>query len=347
MVIAEQPRIGATSTPCARNLADALRLDVSPSASRARRTRASARLGEARRSRVHGPPGSRLTCAFVSHQSNRPAACRQRAHGALQLAARARYGGAFVLRIEDTDVERSTPSPRPGFSSDLRWLGLDWDEGPDIGGARGRTASPSGSICTVVREGAAGGGQAYHCFCTPTQLEAERPRPLAAGRPARYSGRCRRSRGRCRGADCGRRAAGHPLPRPGGPRGRLHRRRPRRGEISDRGHRRPDHRPRRRDACLQLRGRDRRCADGDHARDPGRGSHLEYAAAALLYEALGFRRRSSRTCRWCSGPDHSPLSKRHGATSVGEFRSKGYLPEALVNYLALVGWSPRPARTPS
>ena len=107
------------------------------------------------------------------------------------------HGGTFVLRIEDTDAERSTRESERAILEDLRWLGLDWDEGPDAGGPYGpyrqserlelyRRYAPT--ICSRA-------GRAYHCFCTPEQLEAERQAALAAGQPPKYSGRCR---DRCR-----------------------------------------------------------------------------------------------------------------------------------------------------
>ena len=98
-------------------------------------------------------------------------------------------GGAFVLRIEDTDVERSTPESEVGILRDLRWLGLDWDEGPDIGGEVGpyRQSERLHLYGSYAKELLAT-GKAYHCFCSPEQLAKDRRRALAAGRPARYAG---------------------------------------------------------------------------------------------------------------------------------------------------------------
>src|SRR5215470_7920062 len=100
--------------------------------------------------------------------------------------------GTFILRIEDTDAERSTRESETAIVRDLRWLGLDWDEGPDAGGAHGPYRQSErlhlyGSYAKELLES----GDAYYCFCTTAQLEAERKDALAAGRPARYSGRCR------------------------------------------------------------------------------------------------------------------------------------------------------------
>ena len=157
-------------------------------------------------------------------------------------------GGTFILRIEDTDVERSTRESEAAILRDLRWLGLDWDEGPDIGGAHGpyRQSERLHLYQSYAKE-LLGADAAYYCFCSTAQLDAERQEALAAGRPARYAGTCRRlSREQAADADRRRRAAGDPLPRARGARRRLHRRRARRGPLPDRRHRRSGHRPRRR-----------------------------------------------------------------------------------------------------
>src|SRR4029453_6108765 len=100
--------------------------------------------------------------------------------------------GTYVLRIEDTDTERSTRESEAGIMADLRWLGLDWDEGPDAGGpfAPYRQSERLPRDQAVARE-FTDRGRAYRCFCTPAQLEAERTAALAAGLPPKYSGRCR------------------------------------------------------------------------------------------------------------------------------------------------------------
>src|SRR5262249_27110178 len=103
------------------------------------------------------------------------------------------HGGTFILRIEDTDVERSTRESEAGMIRDLRWLGLDWDEGPDVGGARGpyRQSERLHLYQSYAKELLAS-GHAYYCFCTASQLEADRKAAVAAGRPALYAGTCRR-----------------------------------------------------------------------------------------------------------------------------------------------------------
>ena len=102
-------------------------------------------------------------------------------------------GGTFILRIEDTDTQRSTRESEAGMLRDLRWLGLDWDEGPDAGGAHGpyRQSERLHLYQSYAKELLASGA-AYQCFCSTAQLEADREQALAAGRPALYPGTCRR-----------------------------------------------------------------------------------------------------------------------------------------------------------
>src|SRR5690606_31827285 len=102
------------------------------------------------------------------------------------------HGGTLILRIEDTDTERSTLESEQGILADLRWLGLEWDEGPDIGGAFGpyRQSERLALYASHARE-LLDGGHAYYCFCSAASLEAERRDAMAQGRAPMYSGRCR------------------------------------------------------------------------------------------------------------------------------------------------------------
>jgi glutamyl-tRNA synthetase len=253
-------------------------------------------------------------------------------------------GGSFVLRIEDTDVERSTPESDAAIVEDLRWLGLDWNEGPDIGGPSGpyRQSERRHLYASYANELVAE-GHAYHCFCTREQLEADRRAAVEAGKPALYSGRCRSI---TRDAAEARIAAGE---RPA-----LRFRVPEHREvvftdavrgqvrfhtevIGDPVIVRADGMPAYNFAVVvddALMGISHVIRGEDHISNTPR--------QLLLYEALAFSPPVFAHLSLVLGPDHSPLSKRHGATSVAEFRAKGYLPEALVNYLALIGWSPRP-----
>jgi glutamyl-tRNA synthetase/nondiscriminating glutamyl-tRNA synthetase len=250
--------------------------------------------------------------------------------------------GTFILRIEDTDVERSTRESEVGILEDLRWLGLDWDEGPDVDGMHGpyRQSERLHLYASYANELIAA-GHAYFCFCSPQTLEADRKAMLASGRPPRYGGTCRaisRSDAQAR-ADAGER----PVIRfkvPQGAEVKFHDLV--RGDVTfstevigDPVLVRSDGRPAYNfavvvdDALMEIshviRGE-------DHISNTPR--------QVLLYQALGFQPPQFAHLSLVMGPDHTPLSKRHGATSVAEFRARGYLPEALVNYLALLGWSP-------
>jgi hypothetical protein len=100
--------------------------------------------------------------------------------------------GIFLLRIEDTDSERSTRESETSILEDLRWLGLEWDEGPDVGGLHGpyRQSERLHLYASYANELIAG-GHAYYCFCSPARLEDDRKSDLAAGRPPKYHGTCR------------------------------------------------------------------------------------------------------------------------------------------------------------
>ncbi len=250
--------------------------------------------------------------------------------------------GTLVLRIEDTDTERSTRESEAGILEDLRWLGLHWDEGPDVGGAHGpyRQSERLHLYASYANELLAG-GHAYHCFCSAAKLEDDRRQDLAAGRPPKYHGTCRNlspDEARAR-IDAGERPV-------------VRFRVPEHVEVSFqdlvRGEVtfssevigdfvlvRSDGRPAYNfavvvdDALMEItqviRGE-------DHISNTPR--------QVLLYQALGFTPPAFAHLALVMGPDHTPLSKRHGATSVAEFRARGFLPEALTNYLALIGWSP-------
>jgi glutamyl-tRNA synthetase/nondiscriminating glutamyl-tRNA synthetase len=257
------------------------------------------------------------------------------------LLARGR-GGTFVLRIEDTDVERSTRESEQGILEDLRWLGLDWDEGPDVGGAHGPyRQSERLDLYRSYASELIENGQAYYCFCSVEQLDADRRAALEAGRPPQYSGRCRDL---SPSAAAERLAAGEPaVVRFRVPQGRTVSFQDLvRGTvqfetevIGDPVLVRSDGHPAYNFAVViddALMAITHVIRGEDHISNTPR--------QVLLYEALRFEPPVFAHLALVLGPDHTPLSKRHGATSVSEFRSRGYLPEALVNYLALLGWSP-------
>ena len=251
-------------------------------------------------------------------------------------------GGDLVLRIEDTDVERSTLSSEASILDDLQWMGLMWTEGPDIGGPHAPyRQSERLDTYRSFADRLLARSQAYHCFCTPQQLETERRAAVAAGRPARYAGSCRA----LSQDEVQRRLAA-------GEAAAIRFRVPDvpdvtfddlvRGTVSfgidvigDPVLMRSDGRPAYNfavvvdDALMKIthvvRGE-------DHISNTPR--------QLLLYDALDLPRPIFAHLSLVMGPDHAPLAKRHGTTSVSEFRAKGYLPEALVNHLALIGWSP-------
>jgi nondiscriminating glutamyl-tRNA synthetase len=253
-----------------------------------------------------------------------------------------RSEGTFILRIEDTDVERSTRESEDAILEDLRWLGLTWDEGPDIGGSRGpyRQSERLHLYRSYANE-LLHAGQAYYCFCTPRQLEAERVAALASGLPPRYSGTCR------------------PIP-PDQARARVGA-----GETAVVRFRVPEDAEVRFQDLVRGEVAFHTSVIGDPVLVRSDG-HPAYNFAVviddalmeithvvrgedhisntprqvLLYGALGFKPPAFAHLALVMGRDHAPLSKRHGATSVAEFRAQGYLPEALLNYLALIGWSP-------
>ena len=258
------------------------------------------------------------------------------------LLARGR-GGTFILRVEDTDVERSTAESEASVLQDLRWLGLDWDEGPDVGGAAGPyRQSERLTLYASHAERLLRSGHAYYCFCSKEKLEADREAAVAAGRPVGYPGTCRT----LSAADiAARRAAGdRPAIRFRIPEGRdVVFQDGVRGEvrfetavITDPVLVRAEGVPAYNFAVVvddALMGITQVIRGEDHISNTPR--------QILFYEALGYQPPQFAHLAMVLGPDHTKLSKRHGSVSVNEFRSRGYLPEAVVNYLALVGWSPR------
>lgn len=251
-------------------------------------------------------------------------------------------GGTFVLRVEDTDVERSTRESEQAILADLRWLGLAWDEGLDVGGSFGpyRQSERLEIYCQWAQK-LLDAGQAFCCFCTPEEIERARQQALAEGRVPKYSGTCRQldpADARAR-VDAGEAAAVRfKVPSSTAVtfddvvRGRV----TFESEmIGDPVLLRSDGRPAYNFAVVVddilmeishvIRGE-------DHISNTPR--------QVLLYQAFGATLPEFAHLSLVLGPDHAPLSKRHGATSVAEFRAHGYLPEALVNYLALLGWSP-------
>lgn len=252
--------------------------------------------------------------------------------------------GVFVLRIEDTDVTREEAGAEATIFEDLAWMGLDWDEGPDpAGGSRGaygpyrqseRAAHYARALAQLAAHGAA-----YPCFCAQEQLDADRHAALDVGRTPGYVGRCA-------AIDPSTAASRIGAAEPHAMRFRVERyglvRDFLRGEVDFRAREafdpvivRRDGRPTYNfavvvdDAAMAithvLRGED----------------HLTNTALQVrLYESLGLAPPLFAHLPLILGADHTPLSKRHGASSVGEMKAQGVPPAALVGSLALLGWTP-------
>src|SRR5579875_2036854 len=250
-------------------------------------------------------------------------------------------GGKFILRIEDTDVERSREEHETQLIEDLRWLGLSWDEGPEVGGPHGPyRQSERLEIYRSPTEQLLREGKAYRCLCIPEELEAERQKAIAEHRPQVYSGKCRALSPQDSEA---RAAAGAPF----AVRLRIPEKPLRfhdivRGEVaflhetvSDPILVRSSGVPVYNyvvtidDALMQIT----HVIRGD--------DHISNTPKQVaIYEAFGWPVPEFAHLSTILGSDRERLSKRHGATSIASFREMGILPEALVNYLALLGWGP-------
>ena len=253
------------------------------------------------------------------------------------------HGGAFVIRVEDTDVQRSSAESESGVLDDLRWLGLEWDEGPDMGGPHGpyrQSERLPGYRAAADRLIAA--TLAYPCFCTDAELEERRRSALAAGRPPHYDGRCRHLTEDERAA---RRREGRPESV--------------RFEVAER------------DWVLEdlIRGEVRFPAGmvGDFVLLRSNGlptynfacvvddadmqfSHVLRAEEHLantprqlmLYDALELTPPRFGHVPLILNRDRTKMSKRAGevAVAVSDWRKAGYVSQALVSYLALLGFHP-------
>jgi glutamyl-tRNA synthetase/nondiscriminating glutamyl-tRNA synthetase len=250
-------------------------------------------------------------------------------------------GGTMVLRIEDTDVERSEARFEDQLIADLKWLGLDWDEGPDVGGPY--VPYRQSDRLELYREQAErlmSERKAYLCFCTEEDLQKERDKVLAEGGQPIYSGKCRpidpeeAQRRRLAGVPCAIRLQipEHPI--------RFHDIVHGDVEFSNEVVSDP----------IILRSNGMPVYNYVVVIDDAlmkithviRGDdHLSNTPKQVaLYEALGWPVPEFAHLSTILGSDRERLSKRHGATSIANFRDMGVLPEALVNYLALLGWAP-------
>ena len=251
-------------------------------------------------------------------------------------------GGKLILRIEDTDIARSSRESEQNIADSLKWLGITWDEGPDVGGAYGPYRQMERlEIYRKYTEVLLAKGYAYYCYCSEEELEQERQEALAKGAAVKYSGKCY-------GLTAEERA-----------------------KLEAEG-RKPVirfHVPANQEIVLDdlVRGRvvfnSEEIGDFVIVKSDGiptynyavviddslmKISHVIRAEEhlsntprqALLYQALGFPMPQFAHISLILGKDHTKMSKRHGATSVVQYKEEGYLPEAVVNFLALLGWAP-------
>ena len=251
-----------------------------------------------------------------------------------------RYGGVLVLRIEDTDVQRSSNEMVEGILDGLRWLGLDWDEGPKIGGSYGpyfqsqRLDRHRALASRLVAE-----GHAYYCYCTPEELKAKREAAEQSGGGWKYDRTCcrlTRTEVAVRERDRTPRAVRFRVP-DGAIRfdDLVH------GPIELEGANLEDFVILRSDGQptyqLSVVADDAEMAITHVVRGDDHISNTP--KQILLYDAIGAPLPRFAHVPLILGADKKRLSKRHGATSVTEYAGQGYLPEAMVNFLALLGWS--------
>ena len=250
-------------------------------------------------------------------------------------------GGTFILRVDDTDEKRNSLESEQGVFDGLHWIGLSWDEGPDVGGSYGPyRQSERKAIYSRYAELLLEQGKAYHCYCTPEELDAERKEHLARKEDPRYSGRCLKLSSdeqealRVQGLKPSLRLQVRP------------------GLVGFED---------------LIRGRVEQDAGlmGDFVIVKSNGipvynfatvideqemaiSHVIRAAEhisntfpqLLIYEALGWEPPQIAHLVLMLNPDKSKISKRQGAVYLGEFAAMGYLPEALLNFVAFLGWHP-------
>ncbi|NMB36321.1 MAG: glutamate--tRNA ligase [Firmicutes bacterium] len=252
-------------------------------------------------------------------------------------------GGRMILRIDDTDKQRSSPVFLDTIIRSMQWLGLNWDEGPQIeteGGQDSYFQSERQAIYEEEAQRLLDEKKAYYCFCTAEELQAEKERQRRVKQPPRYSGRCRNltSAEREKLKEDNSFVIRLLMPQEGTTvvRDLI------RGEVTF------DHTNF--DDFIIVR------SDGlptynfaSVVDDYKMGiTHVIRAEEHLsntprqqiLAQRLGYNIPQYAHVPMILAPDHSKLSKRHGATSVQEYRKMGILPEALINYLALLGWSP-------
>ncbi|MBF0408566.1 MAG: glutamate--tRNA ligase [Candidatus Riflebacteria bacterium] len=251
-----------------------------------------------------------------------------------------RHGGSFILRIEDTDLDRSTAEAETGLLRDLEWLGLTWDEGPGIGGPHApyrqseRLDKYHGAAKLLLEK-----GSAYYCFCTEEELEKKRQEAESEHRSPHYDGTCLKLT-------------------PEEIQQRLAENRPKvvrvkvpnkdyilndniRGSVEFKADTLGDFIVLRSNGmpvynfCVVVDDADMEITHVIRAEEHLPNTHRQM----ILYEALGKPVPVFAHVSLILGADKTKLSKRHGATSVGQYNDDGFLCDAMINYLAMLGWN--------
>ncbi len=249
--------------------------------------------------------------------------------------------GKYVLRIEDTDLDRSSQAYIDNIYDSLKALGLNWDEGPDVGGPYGPyQQSERFDIYPKYAQKLIDEGYAYECFCTQEELDAEKEESIKNKKPHKYSGKCRnlteeeKAKLRAEG-----RKPSIRFKVPEGEtsyddmvKGHLHFDNSLIGDfVIMKSNGTPTY-----NFAVVIDDMEMKISHIIRGED-----HISNTAKQIMiYNALGAKIPKFGHLGMILAPDRSKLSKRHGATAVSEFVEKGYLTEALVNFVALLGWSP-------
>jgi nondiscriminating glutamyl-tRNA synthetase len=242
--------------------------------------------------------------------------------------------GLFLIRVEDTDQARSTRESEEMVLDDLRWLGLAWDEGPDVGGPHAPYRQ-SERLATYlpVAESLIANGVAYRCYCREEELEAKRKAAEAEGRPPHYDLTCWTNR---RNDDAPHVIRFH-VPEDGDVtiddliRGEVTWRKESLGDfVIVRSDGMPVY-----NFSVVVDDHDMEITHVIRAEEHLTNTHRQ----VLIYRAMGWDVPQFAHVSLILGQDRTKLSKRHGATSVSAYADEGYLPDAMLNYLTLLGWS--------
>jgi len=252
-----------------------------------------------------------------------------------------RHGGKFIIRVEDTDQARSTRESETMVLEDLQWLGLNWDEGPDADGPHTpyRQSERTGIYGSVAQQ-LLGSGKAYRCFCTEEMLEAKRKQAEAESRPPHYDLTCYRLSPQEISARLNMWAPfalRFHVPDDGDVtiddliRGEVTWKRESLGDfILVRSDGLPTY-----NFSVVVDDHEMEITHVIRAEEHLTNTHRQ----VLIYRAMEWSVPYFAHVSLILGPDRSKLSKRHGATSVSQYAADGFLPEAMVNYLTMLGWS--------